>query len=259
MADVTALLKALDYTFNDKALLRRALTHRSHSGEHNERLEFLGDSVLNFVIAALLYDQFPDMDEGDLSRLRANLVKQSALADIAQTLCLSRYLRLGEGELKSGGFRRPSILSDALEAVFGAVFLDGGFDAAHRVVALQYRPVLADINPVTLGKDPKTLLQELLQARRRELPVYTVINTQGAAHDQLFEVECRIEKPEISVTSSGSSRRAAEQGAAGLAIEALQRLEPVVTTKTGKSSSKGSRSRRASQLSLPVAVSQEIK
>lgn len=259
MADVTALLQALDYTFNDKALLRRALTHRSHSGEHNERLEFLGDSVLNFVIAALLYEQFPHMDEGDLSRLRANLVKQSALAEIAQTLCLSRYLRLGEGELKSGGFRRPSILSDALEAVFGAVFLDGGFDAAHRVVALQYRSVLADINPVTLGKDPKTLLQELLQARRRELPVYTVISTQGAAHDQLFEVECRIGKPEISVTSSGSSRRAAEQGAAGLAIEALQRLEPDVVAKTGKASSKGSRSRRASQLSLPVAVSQEIK
>lgn len=259
MADVNALLKALDYTFNDKGLLRRALTHRSHSGEHNERLEFLGDSVLNFVIAALLYDQFPDMDEGDLSRLRANLVKQSALADIAQTLCLSRYLRLGEGELKSGGFRRPSILSDALEAVFGAVFLDGGFDAAHRVVARQYQSVLADINPVTLGKDPKTLLQELLQARRRELPIYTVISTQGAAHDQLFEVECRIQKPEIAVTASGSSRRAAEQGAASLAIEALQRLEPVVVGKLSKAGSKGSRSRRASQLSLPVAVSQDIK
>lgn len=259
MADVSALLKALDYTFSDMGLLRRALTHRSHSAEHNERLEFLGDSVLNFVIAALLYEQFPTMDEGDLSRLRANLVKQSALADIAQSLSLSRYLRLGEGELKSGGFRRPSILSDALEAVFGAVYLDGGFDAAHRVVAHQYRAVLADINPVTLGKDPKTLLQELLQARRRDLPVYTVISTQGAAHDQLFEVECRIEKPDIAVTARGSSRRAAEQGAAGLAIEALQRLEPATSVKPGKSGSKGSRSRRASQLSLPVAVSQDTK
>lgn len=259
MADVTSLLKALDYTFNDAALLRRALTHRSHSGEHNERLEFLGDSVLNFVVAALLYKQFPAMDEGDLSRLRANLVKQSALAGIAQTLNLSRYLRLGEGELKSGGFRRPSILSDALEAVIGAVFLDGGFDAASRVVARQYQSVLADINPVTLGKDPKTLLQELLQARRFDLPLYTVISTHGAAHDQLFEVECRIDKLDISVTSSGSSRRAAEQGAAELAIDLLQRIEPAVPAKTAKKSSKGSRSRRTNQLSLPVAVSQENK
>lgn len=262
MADVHALLKALDYRFNDMALLRRALTHRSHSGQHNERLEFLGDSVLNFVIASLLYEQFPDMDEGDLSRLRANLVKQSALADIAQNLSLSRYLRLGEGELKSGGFRRPSILSDALEAVFGAVFLDGGFTAAQGVVARQYEKILANINPVTLGKDPKTLLQELLQARRRDLPVYTVISTHGAAHDQLFEVECRIEQLDISVTASGSSRRAAEQGAAELAIASLQRIEPDVAVRSsrpGSKSSKASRSRRASQLSLPVAVPQESK
>lgn len=259
MADLNALLKALDYSFSDTALLRRALTHRSHSAQHNERLEFLGDSVLNFVIAALLYEQFPTMDEGDLSRLRANLVKQSALADIAQSLNLSRYLRLGEGELKSGGFRRPSILSDALEALFGAVFLDGGFDAAHHVVAHQYRAVLADINPVTLGKDPKTLLQELLQARRRNLPIYTVVSTHGAAHDQLFEVECHIAQPDIVVTASGSSRRAAEQGAAQLAIEALQRLEPAAPVKLRKGGSKASRSRRASQLSLPVAVPQETK
>lgn len=257
MADVNALLTALDYKFSDMTLLRRALTHRSHSAQHNERLEFLGDSVLNFVIAALLYEQFPTLDEGDLSRLRANLVKQSALADIAQTLCLSRYLHLGEGELKSGGFRRPSILSDALEAVFGAVFLDGGFEAAHHVVARQYRSILADINPVTLGKDPKTLLQELLQARRLELPVYTVINTQGAAHDQLFDVECRIDKLDIAVRASGSSRRAAEQGAAEQAIEILQQAGPVVTGKASRKSSK--RSRRSNQLSLPVAVSQEIK
>lgn len=259
MTDRTALLKQLDYTFNDMALLRRALTHRSHSADHNERLEFLGDGVLNFIIAALLYEQFPAMDEGDLSRLRANLVKQSALAEIAQNLCLSRYLRLGEGELKSGGFRRPSILSDALEAVFGAVFLDGGFDAARRVVARQYQSVLANINPVTLGKDPKTLLQELLQARRRELPVYTVISTQGAAHDQLFEVECRVDTPEIVVMASGSSRRSAEQAAAEQAIEILLRLEPNASGKTGKSGSKGARARRSSQLSLPVAINQERK
>lgn len=259
MADLNALLKALDYSFSDMALLRRALTHRSHSAQHNERLEFLGDSVLNFVIAALLYDRFPDMDEGDLSRLRANLVKQSALADIAQALNLSRYLRLGEGELKSGGFRRPSILSDALEAVIGAVFLDGGFDAARRVVQRQYQSVLADINPVTLGKDPKTLLQELLQARRRDLPVYTVVSTHGAAHDQLFEVECHIAQLDISVTASGSSRRAAEQVAAERAVEALQRLEPAAPVKPRKGGSKASRARRTSQLSLPVAVPQETK
>lgn len=259
MADTTALLAALDYSFADRDLLRRALTHRSHSAQHNERLEFLGDSVLNFVVAALLFERFPDMDEGDLSRLRANLVKQSALADIAQHLHLSRYLRLGEGELKSGGFRRPSILSDALEALFGAVYLDGGFEAAHHVIARQYQPLVANINPVTLGKDPKTRLQELLQARRRELPVYTVISTQGAAHDQLFEVECRIERPEIAVTASGTSRRAAEQGAAELAIEALTRLDPDAPPRSGKGGSRGARGRRAAQLSLPVAVIQETK
>lgn len=259
MTSVTSLLAALDYQFKDRALLTRALTHRSHSAQHNERLEFLGDSVLNFVVAALLYQQFPAMDEGDLSRLRANLVKQSALAQIAQTLSLSRYLRLGEGELKSGGFRRPSILSDALEALFGAVFLDGGFEAAHHVIAHQYAPVLANIDPITLGKDPKTLLQELLQARRLDLPLYTVVNTHGAAHDQLFDVECHIDKLDITVSASGSSRRAAEQGAAERAIDAIQRQEPASLKKLVKGGSKGARSRRASQLSLPVAVSQEKK
>lgn len=259
MAELSSLLAALDYSFNDPNLLRRALTHRSHGPQHNERLEFLGDSVLNFVVAAFLYERFPDMDEGDLSRLRANLVKQSALADIAQRLSLSRYLHLGEGELKSGGFRRPSILSDAVEALFGAVFLDGGFEHAYRVIAGQYQSLIEDIDPVTLGKDPKTLLQELLQARRRELPVYTVISTQGAAHDQLFEVECRIERPEIAVTASGTSRRAAEQMAAELAIQSLQRLEPAAPPKSGKGGSKGVRARRSGQLSLPVAVIQENK
>lgn len=259
MTGVRSLLVALDYQFKDGALLKRALTHRSHSAQHNERLEFLGDSVLNFVVAALLYEQFPTMDEGDLSRLRANLVKQSALAQIAQSLFLSRYLRLGEGELKSGGFRRPSILSDALEAVFGAVFLDGGFDAAHHVIAHQYAALLADIDPVTLGKDPKTLLQELLQARRFDLPVYTVVNTHGAAHDQLFDVECHIAKLNITVSASGTSRRAAEQGAAEKAIDAIQQLEPAGPKKPVKGGSKGTRSQRASQLSLSVAVSQENK
>lgn len=270
MTSVTPLLQALDYSFKDPALLRRALTHRSHSGRHNERLEFLGDSVLNFVVAALLYQRFADMDEGDLSRIRANLVKQSALAGIANTLCLSRYLRLGEGELKSGGFRRPSILADTLEAVFGAVFLDGGFDAAHHVIARQYDAVLADVDPMTLGKDPKTRLQELLQARKLGLPVYTVVNTHGAAHDQLFDVECHIAALEIVVSASGSSRRAAEQGAAQLAIQRIESEAsgggtsgnhsgaPKARSGTGSKASR-SGSRRASQLSLPVAVVQDIK
>src|SRR5690554_4298577 len=177
--------------------------------------------------------------------MRASLVRQATLADIATSLSLSDYLKLGEGEMKSGGFRRPSILSDALEAIFGAVFLDGGFDAAYQVIARQYRVVLSDIDPLTLGKDPKTLLQELLQARRLALPVYTVINTHGAAHDQLFEVECRIAKLDITVQANGSSRRSAEQSAAELAIQAVQRLAPVATVKKSKGQTANARARRA--------------
>src|SRR5690606_7813598 len=154
-----SLERALGYTFQSAALLEQALTHRSHSGRHNERLEFLGDAVLNFVVAALLFKRFARLDEGDLSRLRANLVKQAALADIASRLTLSNYLRLGEGELKSGGFRRPSILADALEAIFGAIYLDGGFAAAEDVISRLYEPVLRNVDPQTLGKDPKTLLR----------------------------------------------------------------------------------------------------
>ena len=173
---------SLAYTFRNKSLLEQALTHRSHSSKHNERLEFLGDSVLNCAIASLLYDRFARIDEGDLSRLRANLVKQASLADIAQRVELSRFLRLGEGELKSGGFRRPSILADTLEAIFGAIFMDGGFDAASAVIARLYKPVLETVDPKTLGKDAKTLLQEYLQGRKIALPVYTVVATHGAAH-----------------------------------------------------------------------------
>ncbi|RTZ42502.1 ribonuclease III [Candidimonas sp. SYP-B2681] len=252
MPSVTSLEQALDYHFADATLLDQALTHRSHSSHHNERLEFLGDSVLNFVVAALLFKRFPRIDEGDLSRLRANLVKQASLADIATRLTLSQYLRLGEGELKSGGFRRPSILADALEAVFGAVFLDGGFDAAQKVIARQYEPVLVHVDPKTLGKDPKTLLQELLQARKLDLPAYTVVATHGAAHNQLFEVECQIPKLDIKVSAPGASRRAAEQSAAELAIAAIAALPPAKGARTA-------RARKSTQLSLPVAVSQENK
>ncbi len=253
MTSLASLESALDYQFRDGALLEQAVTHRSHSAHHNERLEFLGDSVLNFVVAALLFKRFGKIDEGDLSRSRANLVKQSSLAEIAQRLSLSQYLRLGEGELKSGGFRRPSILADAVEAIFGAVFLDSGFESAQKVIARQYAPILVNIDPKTLGKDPKTLLQELLQGRKIALPVYTVIATHGAAHNQLFEVECVIAKLEITVAAGGASRRAAEQAAATLAIAAVEALAPV------KGSRGGARARKSTQLSLPVAVPQETQ
>lgn len=243
----------LDYHFGSAPLLEQALTHRSHSARHNERLEFLGDSVLNFVVAAMLYERFPKLDEGDLSRLRANLVKQASLADIGQRLELSQYLRLGEGELKSGGFRRPSILADAVEAIFGAAFLDGGFDAARKVIVRQYQPVLASVDPKTLGKDAKTLLQEFLQGRKMPLPLYTVVATHGAAHSQQFEVECAIPAFEIKVVAPGASRRAAEQSAAKLALEAAQAASPA------RAARKSGKARKTAQLSLPVAVTQEVK
>lgn len=233
-ARLNHLENAINYQFKDLSLLEQAVTHRSHNAKHNERLEFLGDSVLNFVVASLLYKQFDRIDEGDLSRLRANLVKQATLADIAQKIALSDYLRLGEGELKSGGFRRPSILSDALEAVFGAVYLDGGFEAAQFVVSHQYEPILLTVDPKTLGKDPKTLLQEMLQGRRLDLPLYLVVATHGAAHSQVFDVECRIDKLDITVQASGSSRRAAEQAAALLAIERVGAIEPAKTNRSSR-------------------------
>ncbi len=217
--DLEALEQRLHYRFASAALLQQALTHRSHGSVHNERLEFLGDAVLNCVIAQLLFQKYGRLDEGDLSRLRANLVKQQSLSEIAERLGLSEFLRLGEGEMKSGGFRRPSILADTIEAIFGAVFVDGGFDGARDVIGRLFEPVLKTVDPKTLGKDSKTLLQEYLQAKRLPLPVYTVVETRGAAHNQEFEVECAIPKLEISVRGNGRSRRAAEQNAARLALE----------------------------------------
>ena len=251
---LATLENRLDHHFGDAGLLEQALTHRSHGARHNERLEFLGDSVLNFVVAAMLCERFSKIDEGDLSRLRANLVKQASLADIAQRLELSQYLRLGEGELKSGGFRRPSILADTVEALFGAVFLDAGFDAARRVIVRQYQPVLASVDPKTLGKDAKTLLQEFLQGRKLALPLYTVVATHGAAHSQQFEVECAIPALEIKVMAPGASRRAAEQSAAKLALEAALAISPAT-----KAARKSGKARKTAQLSLPVAVAQETK
>ena len=220
--DLKLLLDRLGYAFKDAALLQQALTHRSHSSLHNERLEFLGDSVLNCVVASLLFERYNKIDEGDLSRLRANLVKQQSLYEIAQRLELSQFLRLGEGELKSGGFRRPSILADTLEALFGGIFLDGGFDAAKDVIRALYIPILDTVDPRTLGKDAKTLLQEFLQGKKLALPQYNVVATHGAAHNQEFEIECIVPKLDIQVFGTGGSRRAGEQAAAKLALEAVQ-------------------------------------
>ena len=220
MIDDTLLQTRLGHVFNNVSLLRQALTHRSHSVLHNERLEFLGDSVLNCVVASLLFEKYNKIDEGDLSRLRANLVKQQSLYEIALRLDLAQFLRLGEGELKSGGFRRPSILADTLEALFGAIYLDAGFIAARDVICGLYMPILDTVDPATLGKDAKTLLQEFLQSKKIALPVYTVAATHGAAHSQEFEVECSIPKLDIQVFGTGGSRRAGEQAAAKMALEA---------------------------------------
>jgi ribonuclease-3 len=248
--DLQLLEQRLGYPFKDRSLLVQALTHRSHSTLHNERLEFLGDSVLNLAVAHLLYDKYNKIDEGDLSRLRSNLVKQQSLFEIAQTLHLAQFLNLGEGELKSGGFRRPSILADALEAVFGAILLDAGFDAAAAAIRRLYEPVFAHIDPRTLGKDAKTLLQEYLQGRKIALPTYNVVATHGAAHSQEFEVECLVPKLEIRAVGSGGSRRAAEQSAARQAYESVQLLVPAAVKRARKVST------REAQLSLPVAIAQ---
>lgn len=250
--DVTLLQNRLGYTFRQSALLQQALTHRSHSSLHNERLEFLGDSILNCVVASLLFDRYSKIDEGDLSRLRANLVKQQSLYEIAQRLELSQFLRLGEGELKSGGFRRPSILADTLEALFGAIFLDAGFDSARDVIRALYIPILDTVDPKTLGKDAKTLLQEFLQGKKIALPQYNVVATHGAAHSQEFEIECLVPKLDIQVFGTGGSRRAGEQAAAKLALEAVQ----LALVKTPSSARKSKP--RASQLKLAgIATIQE--
>jgi ribonuclease-3 len=198
-----------------------ALTHRSHSSPHNERLEFLGDSILNGVIARELFDRFPDLPEGDLSRLRANLVRQDSLHQLALSLSLGSYLRLGEGELRSGGAQRPSILADALEALFGAIWLDAGFEAARAVVLALYAGMLKRIVPGQPIKDAKTRLQEYLQGRRLPLPKYSLIGTEGEAHAQHFKIACDIETLHIRTEGGGGSRRSAEQVAAERALERL--------------------------------------
>ena len=216
------LEQAISHQFSDPALLQTALTHRSHSSPHNERLEFLGDSILNGVIARQLFERFPDVPEGDLSRLRANLVRQDSLHQLALTLSLGRFLRLGEGELKSGGAQRPSILADALEALFGAVWMDAGFDAASDVIVRLYADMLTAIIPGQPIKDAKTRLQEYLQGRRLPLPKYSLTATEGEAHVQQFRMACDIDSLHIRTEGRGGSRRAAEQMAAERALERLQ-------------------------------------
>ncbi len=218
------LSKRLTYSFKNEQLLTQALTHRSYGAQNNERLEFLGDGALNFIIANQLYQRFPKLAEGDLSRLRAQLVKEATLSEIAIVLNLGDALRLGEGEMKSAGWRRPSILADALEAIIGAVYLDSGFEAAQNFVLGLYADKLETIVPKVIDKDPKSLLQELLQSRKMAVPEYTVTHTSGEAHDQKFVVGCLVEKHQIRTVGEGKSRRIAEQQAAELALLALNKL-----------------------------------
>lgn len=217
----SALAKRLGHGFKDASLLQTALTHRSFGTPHNERLEFLGDSLLNCTIAAALYERFPAQDEGDLSRLRANLVRQDALHQLAMSLRIGDVLRLGEGEMKSGGHQRPSMLADAVEALFGAIYLDAGFAATQQVVLKLYQPLLENLVPGQATKDPKTRLQEWLQGRKKPLPRYVLLEATGAAHEQRFEVACEIDYLPLRTTGHGSSRRFAEQAAADNALKAL--------------------------------------
>jgi len=222
--DLQALQTRLEHEFSDPRLLQQALTHRSFSADHNERVEFLGDSVLNLAVAGLLYERLSELPEGDLSRVRANLVKQDTLHKLAVQLGLPLLIRLGEGEAKSGGQKRPSILADALEAVIGAVFLDAGFDKADRLVRRLFQDV--EINPTmqAIGKDPKTELQEWLQGRKMSLPIYRVVGTLGAAHKQTFDVECEISEFGRAERGIGGSRRAGEQAAAAAMLAYVKTL-----------------------------------
>jgi ribonuclease-3 len=211
---LTRLSKKLGYTFNNTDLLLQALTHRSAKGIHNERLEFLGDSILGFVIAEVLYQQFPSHDEGDLTRMRSSLVRGVTLAEIGRGFNLGEYLILGPGELKSGGHRRDSILEDAVEAIIGAVYLDSDNDTAKALVLSWFAERLDIIKPGNEQKDPKTRLQEYLQARKIALPLYDVIHTSGQSHNQQFTVRCTTQVINTEVITKGTSRRKAEQAAA---------------------------------------------
>jgi ribonuclease III len=219
---LVALQQRLQHQFTTASLLIQAVTHRSFSADHNERLEFLGDSVLNLAVADLLYVRLGELPEGDLSRVRANLVKQDTLHQLAVSMGLPDVIRLGEGEVRSGGQKRPSILADALEAVIGAVYLDAGFAPAQSLVHRLFKAV--EINPQmeAIGKDAKTELQEWLQGRKMKLPVYRVVGTLGVAHKQTFDVECEISEFNMTERGIGGSRRAGEQAAASAMLQTLK-------------------------------------
>jgi ribonuclease-3 len=219
---ITKLSKKIGYTFNDPNLLIQALTHRSAKGEHNERLEFLGDSILGFVIAEALFEQFPKHDEGDLTRMRSSLVKGVTLAELGRDFNLGEHLILGPGELKSGGHRRESILEDAIEAIMGAVYLDSDITRCKALILSWFSQRLNDIKPGNEQKDPKTRLQEYLQGRKIALPVYDVIDTSGQSHNQQFVVRCLTEVIENEVIAKGTSRRKAEQAAAQQVLVLLE-------------------------------------
>ena len=220
-----ALQQRLQHQFADPKLLVQALTHRSFSSDHNERIEFLGDSVLNLAVAAMLYEQLSQLPEGDLSRVRANLVKQETLHQLAVVLGLPSLIRLGEGEAKSGGQKRPSILADALEAVIGAIYLDAGFTKADELVRRLFKDVAINPQMPAIGKDPKTELQEWLQGRKMNLPIYRVVGTMGAAHKQTFDVECEVSEYGRTERGIGGSRRAGEQAAATAMLMFVKTLD----------------------------------
>lgn len=222
---VTRLCKKISYNFSDASLLIEAITHRSKHSLNNERLEFLGDSVLGYVISSELFQRFPEAREGQLTRGRAALVKGETLAELALEMELGDHLLLGPGELKSGGHRRKSILADAMEAIIGAIYLDGGLEAAKQHIIRVYSTKLENLSLDDVGKDPKTQLQEYLQARKHPLPDYEVIATSGSDHDQIFKVSCNISVIPESITGTGRSRRKAEQDAAARVLKLLQDLK----------------------------------
>jgi ribonuclease-3 len=218
---INQLSKKLGYSFQEPSLLLQALTHRSAKGDHNERLEFLGDSILGFVIAETLYDKFPQENEGDLTRMRSSLVKGVTLAEVARGFNLGEYLILGPGELKSGGHRRDSILEDAVEAIIGAVYIDSDMATCKALILSWFTQRLNEIKPGQAQKDPKTRLQEYLQGRKIALPIYEVIDTSGQSHNQEFTVRCTTPEIDKAVTTKGTSRRKAEQSAAEKVLEII--------------------------------------
>jgi ribonuclease-3 len=221
LARPAALERRLGHHFANGALLEQALTHRGHGAQNNERLEFLGDGVLGCAVAEELYARFPQLPEGKLTRLRASVVREEALAEVAEDLNLAKHVRFAEAEFPGGIPPRGSIVADALEAVFGAIFLDAGYEAARKAVLLAFRPLMERLDPEQSVKDPKTELQEILQSRRQRLPEYRVLAVRGAAHRQSFEVECIVAEAGLSAAGRGTSRQRAEQEAAAAMLEKL--------------------------------------